>query len=41
MNEEDEPIKEMDVKEEEWSELEEGSLLIEDDVDSVIEKAEE
>lgn len=40
MNEEDEPIKETDIKDEEWSEPDDNSLLIEDDIELEIEKAE-
>ncbi|VEB34838.1 RNA polymerase sigma factor RpoS [Legionella sainthelensi] len=42
MREDDEPIKEPELKDEEWSEPDDESLLIEeDDLDSFVEKSEE
>lgn len=41
MQDEEEPIKENDIKEEEWSEADDNLLLIDDDFEEAMEKGEE
>ncbi|MDI1352001.1 MAG: RNA polymerase sigma factor RpoS, partial [bacterium] len=38
MREEDEPIENAEVKEEEWSDVDDNSPIIEEDIDAIIEK---